>query len=289
MSFLVMDLGGTRLKAGLAQGGAISAATITDVSDASPLDVVAAAGREILSGARTEGAGLCVPGLVEGNKLVALPGKLAGLEGTDIGAFLRDVFETQRVAVTNDAVAYATGEATAGAGRDCRRSVVVTIGTGVGVTVIEDGKPATAGMFGAGILGGFIPIADATPGYADSTGETDTIEALCAAQRILDYAGESYGSVREVFEAHSQNDAARHGVERYRNALARALVALAHAHAPERIILGGGPMREGNPVMPGLEALVNKRLYGTYRVQVRLAELGDNAALIGLSRLLESR
>lgn len=289
MSLLVMDLGGTRLKAGVADSGRLTRTSVVDVRESGGrehlLGLLASTGRGLLEAGTADGSAVCVPGLVDGGKLVSLPGKLGGLEGTDLGSFLETTFGAPRVAVSNDAVAYAMGEAVSGAGRGCRRAVVVTIGTGVGVTVVEDGRPATGGMFGAGILGGFIPVTANTDGPVDSTGHSDTIEALCAAERI---AGEAYDTVPDTYAAYERGEAAAQtNIDRYRERLARALVALAHAHAPERLILGGGPMREGNPITPGLEALVNERLYGTYRVEVRLAELSDDASLIGLAHLLD--
>jgi glucokinase len=288
---LVMDLGGTRLKAGVWIDGKLLRTEIVELplgaDGRAVLDAIANTGRDLLT-QQPVAAGICVPGLLEDGVLVSLPGKHAGLERTDFAAFLRTTFGAQRTAVTNDAVAYAVGEASDGQGRGCRRSVVVTIGRGVGVTVVENGAAPTRGMFDAGILGGFIPISDDDDGPVDTIGRHDTIEAFCAAQRIVDACGGAYPDVRAVYEAYERGELqARNGVDEYRRHLGRALVALAHAHAPDRLILGGGPMVEGNPIVPGLEAMVNERLFGTYRVEVRAASLGDHASLVGLARLLE--
>jgi glucokinase len=288
MSVLVMDLGGTRLKAGVSDGERMVSTRVVDVPPSggreSLLSTIESIGRDLLREAPVRGVGLCVPGLVEDGTLVALPGKLGGLEGVDLSRFLRETFRAERTAVCNDAVAYAIGESVDGAGRGCRRTVVVTIGTGVGVTVVQDGAPATPGAFGGGILGGFIPIADGGSD-TDSAGGTGTIEALCAARRIAD--GSGYATVPEVYEACARGEAAAvAAIERYRVHLARALVALAHAHAPDRLIVGGGPMHDGNPITPGIEVIVNERLYGSYRVEIRLSSLGDEAALVGLVHLL---
>lgn len=290
---LAIDLGGTRIKAGLAEhrpGGAVSllwhrASDSPRAGRDAILAAVADAARAVAT-APVHAAGLCVPGLVDAaGTLVSLPGKLDGLEGTGLAGFLRSEIGVGDVVVTNDAIAYATGEAVAGAGRGYARAAVVTIGTGVGVTVIDAGRPVTDGIFGGGILGGFIPIADPSDGPADSIGRTDTIEALCAAPRIT--AGGAYDDIPALYEAHARDDpAARAAIDRYRERLARAVVALAHAHAPDVVVLGGGPMTPDNPITPGLEEAVNTRLFGTYRVHVRVASLGDEAALVGLASLL---
>jgi glucokinase len=290
MNILAFDMGGTRLKAGVvsAENGNVSAFDSVEVGG--DLDRALAALTEMGRGLTKENScscvGLCVPGLVdETGVVVSLPGKFDGIEGFDLRGFLRREFDLSPV-VVNDAVAYGSGEAAFGAGREYAQVVVVTIGTGVGVTVLQNGKPFTKGVFGGGILGGQIPMSEATDGLDDTSGRPDTIEALCRADRIVDFAGGSFSTVPQVYEAHSGGDtAAVNGIETYRRHLVRALVGLAHAHAPEAIVLGGGPMNVGNPIVPGLEETVNSRLFGTYRVAIRLAELGDSAALVGLARI----
>ncbi|MGH2808937.1 MAG: ROK family protein [Actinomycetota bacterium] len=287
MRLLAIDAGGTRVKAGVVSSGKLIRFETIELDGTPLLEVVERVGRDMLGpGEAWDSVGLSMPGLVdEDGRLVSLPGKHEGLEGTDLRAELMEAFATDRVIVVNDAVAYSMGEATEGAGRGARRSVVITIGTGVGVSVVEDGAPVTGGIFGAGILGGFIPIAG-DDGPRDTSGQRGTIEARCAADSLLEYCDGAYGSISAVYEAHARGDrAAITGVDRYRFYLERALIALAHAHAPERLILGGGPMRPGNPLVPGIEGPVNERLFGTYRVSIHLAELGDSAALIGLASL----
>ena len=281
MRILALDLGGTRLKAGLVVDGVVETTlTVETPADGSPASIE----RAVLGAARELGAyervGLSVPGLVDRGVVVSLPGKHAGIEGIDLQALLGEVLGAPTW-VTNDAIAYAMGEAVGGAGRGAHRVVVVTIGTGVGVTVIQGGAPATDGIVGAGILGGFIPISERTEGPTDSIGRCDTIEALCAAPRIAEACG--VDSVEAAYAAgHSE------GLQTYRRDLVRALVALASAHAPDVLVLGGGPMTSDNPITPGIEDIVNQRLFGTYRVEVRLAELGDAAALVGLAHLVEA-
>jgi glucokinase len=291
---LAFDLGGTRIKAGLVELGTRKEPEIQTSESGSDseraLKELSRLGHEVADGREFTGVGLCVPGLVNDRGIiVSLPGKLDGIVGFDLPAFLRDEFGRPSL-VVNDALAYGVGEATEGAGSGLRRVVVTTIGTGVGVTVVEDGRPLGGGELGGGILGGQIPISEAADGHLDTSGRADTIEALCLAQRIVDYAndaGGSFTSVKDVYAAFANEDpAAVNGIDRYRIHLIRGLVALAHAHAPDAIVLGGGPMTKGNPILSGLEQEVNSRLFGSYRVGLRLATLGDAAALLGLARML---
>lgn len=290
MNILAFDMGGTRLKAGVvsSEDGSVSAFDSVEVGGEleRALSAVTEVGGSLIKKAACSGVGLSVPGLVdERGFVVSLPGKFEGIEGFDLASFLQREFGLEPV-IVNDAVAYGSGEAAFGAGRDYRRVVVVTIGTGVGVTVLENGVPATDGVFGAGILGGQIPISEATEGPVDTSGRPDTIEALCRAERIVDYAGNAFSGVPDVYEAYSRGDqAASEGISKYRVHLARALVALSHAHAPDAIVIGGGPMTPDGPLLEGVEQTVNSRLFGSYRVAIRRAELGDSAALAGLARI----
>ncbi|MHB8513312.1 MAG: ROK family protein [Actinomycetota bacterium] len=280
-----IDLGGTRTKCGIVDDGSVIARSVFD-TPASARDALERAFKAVNDlDEEFERVGLCVPGLVdEQGVVVSLPGKLDGIEGLPLPKIVKDALGADAV-VCNDAVAYGIAEASCGAGRSANTCVVATIGTGVGVTALVHGLPVTTGALGGGLLGGFIPISE-TSNYTDSNGGRNTIEALCCAQRIVDRANESGGNfetVTDVYSAFESSDpSAIAGVERYKLDLVRALVALAHAHAPDVLVLGGGPLTKGNPLMTGIEETINEKLFGTYRVRVRAAELGDDAALIGL-------
>ncbi len=289
--FIAIDLGGTRIKAGFIAAGGTQVAAPQTVP--TPADGPAALAR-VCDLARAFdlpqktflAVGLAIPGLVRDHStLLDLPGKLPGLVGRDLRAALEDATGHPAI-VLNDALAYGLGEVTAGAGRGFERVVVMTIGTGIGVSVMERGAPLGDGPLGAGTLGGMIPIADGDPELLDSNGQAGTIEALCAARRLVDYAnaaGGGFTSVPEVFAAHGRADpAARKGVERFRTCLARALVALAQAHAPSAIIVGGGPITFGGPILQGLEARVRTTLWKNHELTILPSALGDAAALLGL-------
>jgi glucokinase len=291
---LAFDVGGTRIKAGLVdrQSGEVSSfrTAPADSGFEPALAAISELGRDLTAASAVDGVGLCIPGIIDSRGIVvSLPGKLEGVEGFDLPAFLAEQFAVPSV-VVNDAVAYAVGEASFGEGAGMTRVVVMTIGTGIGVTVVEDGQPLGAGAFGAGILGGHIPISEKEEGYLDTNGRPGTIEALCRAQRIVDYASDAGGkftTVEDVYEAaERQEEGALEGLRTYRGHLTRALVALTHAHSPEAVIVGGGPATPNNPLLNDIEELVNERLFGSMRVKIRTARLGDTGAIVGLSRML---
>ena len=290
---LAIDVGGTRIKAAVVGDGTHVgplgfADTPPDADTA--LGAVRELARSLAGDEPLTGVGLCVPGLVDdAGRIVALPGKLDGIVGRDLPGELAELVGVPSV-VVNDAVAYGAGEATSGAGAGAHRCVVMTIGTGVGVTVFESGRPISTGPLGAGIQGGQIPLAGGDPRHLDTSDHHDTLEALCRARRIVDYAvdaGISCSSVEEVYAAARTGDAAaRAGLDRYRVGLVLALRALANAHGADVVVVGGGPVTGDDPLLDGVEEAVRRELWPTHHLDVRRASLGDAAALVGLAELL---
>ena len=283
---LAFDLGGTRLKAGLVHPdearveGFTVAPSAPSVREA--LDRVEALGARLRRDRTLRAVGLCVPGIVGARAVETLPGKLDGIVGIDLIDWLETRFGVPAV-ICNDAIAFGTGEAACGAARGHERAVIVTVGTGIGVSVLQSGAPVTPGPLGGGLLGGQIPIDDGTRGPRDSNGKRGTIEALCAGRRIVSLA-EGFSSIPEVYAAAATGDQrATRALDVYRHDLARGLAALAHAHTPSIVVLGGGPLPPGNPVLPGLDALLHEWLWPGYTVTIAAAERGDEAPLLGLA------
>lgn len=275
MTLVAVDLGGTRLKAARWSVGRPAPTDVTTMEHGG--DWRGALTRVVDEAVGAERLAVCVPGVVDRNRVVALPGKLPGIEGADLGDLLG-----LPVFLTNDAIAYGIGEAVHGAGRSHRRVVCVTLGTGVGVAVIEDGAPLGGGPLGGGILGGQITLSSAGGG-TDTSGRAGTFEALCRAESL-------HGSVPHArdlphaYELLNEGDAAaQEGFAQFRASLIAGLTVLALAHAPSVIVVGGGAAQAG--LLEGVEEAIAPHLWPGQKVAVRLAELEDAAALAGLGVL----
>jgi glucokinase len=203
---------------------------------------------------------------------VALPGNLPGLERADLPALLG----VRVPLVVNDAIACGVGEGVRGAGRGASRVVVVTLGTGVGVAVVEEGAPLGGGPLGGGLLGGQLPLGGTS--LADTSGRTGTFEAHCRAQALV-------ASVAGAADVEGAYAAGGPGAD-YRRWLVRGLTVLALAHAPDVVVVGGGAARA--ELLEGVQEAVSAGLWPAQSVQVRLAELGDAAGLVGLQELLRT-
>ena len=287
MRVLAFDVGATRLKAAVVadgQVGPVEARPTRGLDGPAVIALLAATAAELVDGG-VDGVGVAVPGIVDRGRVIALPGKFDGLVGTDLAATLAGALGAPAV-VVNDAVAAAVGEAVAGAGVGHRRMVMLTIGTGVGTAVVEDARPLGDGPWGGGLLGGQIPIADPAFGPVDTSGHRGTIEALCAADRLLD-PEHGLTAVPDLLAAWERREiGAAAVVAAYRTSLEQALVALAQAHAPSAIVVGGGPVSTAAGwLLDGMTGAVRARLWPGHALEVVPAALGDAAAIVGAASL----
>ena len=67
-----------------------------------------------------------------------------------------------------------------------------------------------------------------------------------------------------------------------------ATVAQIHAYDPEVVIIGGGVMKSAERILPYIREHVEQNAWTPWgKVQVRVAELGSDAAVLGALPLLE--
>ncbi len=65
------------------------------------------------------------------------------------------------------------------------------------------------------------------------------------------------------------------------------LVALLHLYSPQKVILGGGMMKDFDLMEPGIRSEIAKRAMPAYRdVVLETAALGGDAGLIGAAELV---
>lgn len=93
---------------------------------------------------------------------------------------------------------------------------------------------------------------------------------------------------KELFaEAVAGDEAAVAIRNRCLNVWASDAVGLIHAYDPEIIVIGGQVMKSADVIIPYIQSYVHKHAWTPWsKVQVRAAELGNNAALLGAVPLL---
>jgi len=78
--------------------------------------------------------------------------------------------------------------------------------------------------------------------------------------------------------------------DRCLNIWAADAVGLVHMYDPEVIVIGGGVMKSADVIIPYVQEYVSKHAWTPWgKVQVRAAELGNNAGLLGAIPLLAEK
>ena len=200
-------------------------------------------------------------------------------------------------ALENDADAAALGELHWGAGRAKSRFLYVTVGTGIGVSVILDG------IVYRGVNGRHPEIGHHildTSGPLCSCGVRGCWESLAAGPAMMAWLRENapatYGnrtlSAREICSrAQDSDEWAQRAVEHEAYYLGLGLANLITLFAPETIVLGGSVMKSAHLFLDRMHEVIrqNCRLVPTDRVEITLASLGTDAGLIGAAQVWHHR
>ncbi len=310
MIVLACDVGGTRIKCGLVASGRLLTQTEIPAEPASglaaALERIAAERAGLLRAAGLPGTepaalGLAFPGIIEprtGRVLSTPAGKFDDAPRLDLSAHVRRLFGTA-VVVDNDANAALAGEWQYGAARGCRSAVMMTLGTGVGTSVIIEGLPLRGPHGQAGCLGGHL-LANAH-GRSCSCGAVGCVETEASTWALpgLAQADPAYAAsalAREgvidyeaVFRLAGAGDLLAANLrDRSLQVWSAALVSLIHAYDPERVVLGGGIMRSEDAILPALRAYAAKHAWTPWgNVEIVPATLGNHAGILGMAWLAE--
>ncbi|MBQ9085629.1 MAG: ROK family protein [Clostridia bacterium] len=207
------------------------------------------------------------------------------------------------VKIANDANAAALGEAVAGAAKGSKNSMMITLGTGVGGGIILDGKIYAGFNHAGGELGHVVIEVD---GALCGCGRRGCWEAYSSATALIRMTKEKIEECRAEGQSTAMADAAkitgrtacdamRAGDEaakevydKYVKYLACGLTNMINIFQPQVISLGGGVSGEGQSLIDALLPLIRKEQYGGDVVeltQLRIAELGNDAGIIGAAML----
>ena len=309
--YIGVDLGGTTVKLGVftTQGELLQKweiPTRTENAGEKILPDIASTISETLdslgiSKADVLGAGLGVPGAVQGDAIVAPCVNLNGWGG-NVAAGLSELCGFPVKAV-NDANAAALGEMWQGSGKGYRSVVFVTLGTGVGGGIIIDGK-LVRGSHGAGGEIGHVKVRfneTRTCGcgkhgcleqYASATGVVRT------ANRMLDKYEEpsllrecEKVSAKAVFDAAKKGDAiATRVLDLFGETLGCALASISCVCDPEVFVIGGGVSAAGQIILDYVQKSFLKYAFPSAEcTRFALASLGNNAGIYGCARLMAEK
>ena len=274
---LALDLGGTHLRAGLADAG--EAANVQAIGRwPAPRDMesfrvlvgeLAAAHRPF------DQVGLAVPGLTEATRCRWIP-NLPWLDGAD----LADLVAGARLALGNDSQLALLAEATHGAAAGLSDAILLSIGTGIGSAVLVDGRIVK------GAHGGACSFGWACADMADQCHDNDGWLERMAAGRALDAAaatalGAADGA-RLIAAARGGDEAARMALAKPAAAIGTALAGAVALLDPQAVLFTGGVADSLDALAPQLLAALRRHLPPHLRrVELRVGQFSGRAALIG--------
>lgn len=255
------------------------------------------------------GIGLGVPGpVLESGEVVNAPN--LGWQKRNVKEEL-EMLSGLKVGAANDANVAALGEIWAGGGKGCENLVLLTLGTGVGGGIVQNGRLVYGNNGGGGEIGhmcvnpqetevcgcgkkgcleqyasatGIVRLARTCAQSTDGQSLSETDEIVLAGRRILSAdltAKDVWDAVRE------QDPVACQTAEIFGEKLGLALANLAVVLNPEQFLFGGGMSRAGEVMLPFIRKYYEKYVFGPCRkVEIGFATLGNQAGIYGAARLI---
>lgn len=205
-----------------------------------------------------------------------------------------------KVYLENDANCAALGEAIAGAGKGKKSFVAITLGTGVGSGIVDNGKLLIGCNGAGGELGHMVIAFDGEmcncgrqgcwERYASATALVQqTKEAMLKNKdsKMWELCNNDINNVggRTAFNAMRAGDATGTAVvETYIKYVAIGTINVINIFQPEMICFGGGISNEGETLLSPLRRYIDEFRYSRYsdtQTEVCKAKLGNDAGIIG--------
>ena len=308
-----IDLGGTNIKAGIVDENQTSL-----VEDSVPTRVerpyqeiikdMADLVKNLLNkihatDAELSGVGVGSPGTVDAANGVVLYSNNFDWDNIPLAAELGKYF-TCPIKVSNDANCAALGEVKAGAAREIKNAILITLGTGVGGGVIIDGQVFEGAHAGGAELGHTSLIFG---GELCTCGRRGCVEAYVSATGLIREAkraaekdpqsvmnelckGELSNMNGKIpFDAAEQKDpAGMKVVNDYITYLGESIANYVNIFRPDVILLSGGICNQKEKLTEPLTEYIKTKCFGGEKAfipEVRCAILGNSAGIIGAANL----
>jgi glucokinase len=212
-------------------------------------------------------------------------------------ADLARIFGVQ-VAMENDADASTLAEAAWGAGKNKKRLIYVTVGTGIGVGLVLDGQ-LYRGVDGAHPEIGHCVIDASGPpclcgfhGCWESLAAGPAMVAWMEGNMPKDYPHRDHLTAKRICElAQKGDELARQAADREARYLGLGIANLVTLFTPDAIVLGGSVMKSAVLFLEEIRRTVCRccRYVPYEKAELTLASLGEDANLIGAARVWHHR
>lgn len=296
MTTLALDIGGTKIAAGLVSDDGVLLSSHTEPTPCRDAEAIWAVVERVAASARADvdvrGVGIACAGPID------LPtGTVSPINIADWSEFpLRDrvsaLLPGLPVRLGGDGVCMALGEHWCGAGQGASYLLGIVVSTGVGGGLVLDGKPYFGRTGNAGHVGHVL----VEPGGPLCTcGARGCVEAIAAGPRMVQWAQSlgwaaprGAGAKELAAAAVAGEPLALNAFQRSADAVAAMIASVGAVCDLELAVVGGGVAAAGDVLFDPLrEALASyARLDFLAGIQVVPAALGRDAGLIGAAALL---
>ena len=284
MNILAIDIGGTMIKYGLVSSDGKILSTNKIKTEASKgLNNILNKIDNIFKGYKENNpVGIAVSGTGQINGMI---GKVIGGNpiipnwiGTNLVKILEEKYNLP-IVLENDVNCVALGEKWVGAGKDLSNFICLTIGTGIGGGIILNNQLFRGENFVAGEFGHILI----------KKGEFEQFASTTALIRLVKERTEKTLNGKEIFDLEKKEIVEyQEVISEWIENLTDGLSSIVYCFNPANIILGGGVIEQGEPLINRIKNSLFKKIGPQFKEKLNIiqAKLGNNAGMIGASYLL---
>jgi len=284
MNILAIDIGGTMVKYGLisSDGEILSTDKIETEAEKGLENILNKIDNIFKRYKENNPVGIAVSGTGQINGII---GKVIGGNpiipnwiGTNLVKILEKKYNLPAV-LENDVNCVALGEKWIGAGKDLSNFICLTIGTGIGGGIILNNQLFRGENFVAGEFGHILI----------KKGEFEQFASTTALIRLVKERTEKTLNGKEIFDLEKKEIVEyQEVISEWIENLTDGLSSIVYCFNPANIILGGGVIGQGEPLINRIKNSLFKKIGPQFKEKLNIiqAKLGNNAGMIGASYLL---
>ena len=284
MNILAIDIGGTMIKYGLvsSDGEILSTDKIETEAEKGLENILNKIDNIFKRYKENNPVGIAVSGTGQINGII---GKVIGGNpiipnwiGTNLVKILEKKYNLPAV-LENDVNCVALGEKWIGAGKDLSNFICLTIGTGIGGGIILNNQLFRGENFVAGEFGHILI----------KKGEFEQFASTTALIRLVKERTGKILNGKEIFDLEKKEIVEyQEVISEWIENLTDGLSSIIYCFNPANIILGGGVIGQGEPLINRIKNSLFKKIGLQFKEKLNIiqAKLGNNAGMIGASYLL---
>ena len=287
MRIAALDIGGTAIKYGVWQEGQLTGLSERPSPTTCAADMIATL-VDIIRGLGTvDAVGISTRGQVDGDGAILFDnGPISDYTGTPVKAQLEKALGLP-VVVENDVNCAAWAEACLGAGKERGDFLCVTYGTGIGGAMIQNGTLYHGVNWSAGEFGAMQLFSQNPQGEGLCAAFYENLASASALVELARTVDPAIQNGRQVC-ARMEESKLSLVIDRWVTYVSWGLSTLIHIFNPGLIVLGGGIL-QNEALFRKIDACTRSQLMPGFEVvELKQAQLGNSAGLIGAALLAEN-